>query len=503
MNALRPISYYDAHAQSVDLTEITSSDNNAEILEQLRDDELTSLWICQHANNWVDAFFVQEGDDLGWLGYFIGRSTVLDALYITDAPEDEDRERIAALVIGIEQSKSIRELGICGDHNVLSSLSAMLQSESCCLTLLELNDIPFGDDAAAALADALKGCKSLTGLSLCDSDLSGYREQIPILISGIGQSRSIQKLSIEGNDLGESVLSSLSAVLQYESCPLTSLKLQSYRNPLRDGVAVALADALKGNKSLTELLFNPDDLTSVGWSAFSRLLSDSSSVSNIYASNHTLQTIGYESYNRINYPQARDVEQLLALNGLTDKHAAIQKILMHHPDLDVGPFLRDEWELKLLPLVMSWFVRVRGISEELRNAPRLGPYGYDTGRAERIRKTSVESEEEIEKRQLLTMYNFVRGMPLVAIDGYHSYSVGPKVGRHTYRRYSGRKKEKFDLLVHNFTGICTLLLLRLLDLLCVCLLGLCVCLLVKQYSLPTWGDFIASSLCVCLLKLYY
>lgn len=60
------------------------------------------------------------------------------------------------------------------------------------------------------------------------------------------------------------------------------------------------------------------------------------------------------------------------------------------------------------------------------------------------------------------------------------YSVGqelqePKVGKHTCRRFSIYKKEKFDLLGHNFTGICTLVLLRRLVLLCLCLLGLCVC----------------------------
>ena len=78
---------------------------------------------------------------------------MLTGLFITDLPEDIDREQITALVRGIEQSRSIRELGICGDHNVLSSLFTMLRSESCCLTSLSINNIPLVDDAAAALAD--------------------------------------------------------------------------------------------------------------------------------------------------------------------------------------------------------------------------------------------------------------------------------------------------------------------------------------------------------------
>ncbi|KAL7449391.1 hypothetical protein ACHAWC_001455, partial [Mediolabrus comicus] len=276
MNALRPISYYDERAETVDLTEITSSDKNADILRMLRDNypDLAWLSIRRHDDEvfgLVNYFVVREGDDLRWLGYFIGRNKVLRRLYIYDMPEY--REQITALFIGIERSRSIQNLDICGHY------------------------------------------------------------------------------------LGESVLSSLSAMLGSESCSLISLSLLSFRNSFSDDMAVALADALKGNKSLKILYFSSasNNLTSVGWSAFSKLLCDTSSVSNIYASNHTLQTIGYGSYNPSNYPQARDVEQLLALNRLTDKHAAIQKILKYHPDLDVGPFLRDEWELKLLPLVMSWF----------------------------------------------------------------------------------------------------------------------------------------------------
>jgi hypothetical protein len=361
MNALRPISYYDERAETVDLNDITSDYQNAEILRRLRDNDpdLSRLYIRQHGNNWGDAFFLQEGDDLGWLVYFIGRNTVLTTLTIILR---QDIEQITTLVGGIEQNRSIQRLCICGDR------------------------------------------------------------------------------------LGESVLSSLSTMLQFESCCLTTLELYTYSSPLRDDAAVALADALKGNKSLRTLWFNPGDLTPMGWSAFSKLLCDTSSASNIYASNHTLRGIGYGSYNRINYPQARqDVEQLLALNGLTDKHAAIQKILKYHPDFDIGPFLA-KWKLKSLPLVMSWFERVRGISEE--------------------------SEKAFDTRQLTTMYKFVRSMPGEAIDGYSRHSI--------------HKKRKFDLLDHNLILMCTPVLLCLLDLL-----------------LPTWSDFVAPSitLCICLLEI--
>jgi hypothetical protein len=349
-------SYYDAQSQRVNLTEITSSDPNAKILRRLRnnDPELARLSIIQHDDDafgrlvifehWIRmsgvdmqhesaacTFVVGDGDDLGWLGYFVGRNTKLRSLRINDLP--------------------------------------------------------------------------------------GYREQITALFRGIEQNRSITELCIDVDRLGESVLSSLSALLQSESCSLTSLQLESI--PLGDDAAAALADALKGNKSLKSFTFNLPNLTPAGWSAFSKLLCDTSSVNNTNLSNHSLERLGNLSLRNEGVPG--DVRQLLAFNKLTltDKHAAAIKILKFHPDFDVEPFF--EWNLKALPLVLSWFERARGMS--------------------------AESEEEIQKRQLSTMYNFVRGMPLEAIDGY--------------RRYSSRKKRKSDLLGRIFHTLVLLCLLTL------------------------------------------
>ena len=229
-------SLYNAYAHTLNLTDITSSDNNAKILRRLHDNDpkLRSLYIRRFGNGiyYRNCFVVGVGDDLMWLGYFIGRNKVLTELHIHIHDMPGYREQIATLVKGIEQNRSILhisiktygDLGEAEDH-FLSSLSAMIQSESCSLTSLYLYNIPLGDEVAVALADALKGNKSLKRLVF--SFLS--REQIPILVRGIEQNRSIQHLRIDGDGLGvgESVLSSLSAMLQSGSCSLTTLDLDS------------------------------------------------------------------------------------------------------------------------------------------------------------------------------------------------------------------------------------------------------------------------------------
>ena len=81
-----------------------------------------------------------------------------------------------------------------------------------------------------------------------------------------------------------------------------------------------------------------------------------------------------------------------------------------------------EWKLKLLPLIMSWFERVRTL---------VNVDGH--------KWISDESAEEIQCRQLSAMYNFVRGIPLGAIDGYRS--------RYNTATLSQTRKRKIEQLV--------------------------------------------------------
>jgi len=194
---------------------------------------------------------------------------------------------------------------------------------------------------------------------------------------------------------------------------LTELSL--WEIPFGDDGAIALVDALKGNKSMEEMCFDPDSarVTSVGWSAFSKLLCDTSSVNATYLSNHYLTTIG--TYDDEDAPE--EVNQLLSSNKHPAEHVAIHKILKSHPDFDMEPFF--EWKLKVLPIVVSWFGRVWNLADE---------HSW----------ISDESAEEIQSRQLSTMYNFVRGMPLLTIDGYRS--------RHNAAVLAPSRKRKIEQL---------------------------------------------------------
>ena len=80
---------YDALAQEINLEDITSCERNANILRELRDGDPLSkqLFIMNEEDppqdgDSPDGFVIDEGDDLGWLGYFVGKSDVIEDLHI-------------------------------------------------------------------------------------------------------------------------------------------------------------------------------------------------------------------------------------------------------------------------------------------------------------------------------------------------------------------------------------------------------------------------------------
>ena len=104
--------YYGANEETVNLTDVTSSPENTIILQKLRDNDpgLTELVIGEHINENEYDFNVGEGDDLGWLGYFIGGNTTLSYLNITYLPQEKWRS--LAFIREIVSNRSIQKLEI-------------------------------------------------------------------------------------------------------------------------------------------------------------------------------------------------------------------------------------------------------------------------------------------------------------------------------------------------------------------------------------------------------
>ena len=72
------------------------------------------------------------------------------------------------------------------------------------------------------------------------------------------------------------------------------------------------------------------------------------------------------------------------------KEVATIKILQTHDDFDMQPFF--EWEFKVLPMVIDWLERASGF------------------------EMPPNFEPNIDGRKLSTVYQFVRGLPLVYVE---------------------------------------------------------------------------------------
>jgi hypothetical protein len=441
---------YDALAQDINLEDITSCERNANILRILRDGDPNwnkRLYIMNEEDEEADPdedFLVREGDDLGWLGYFIGKSEVIKFLNTNYYfPEGGDNY----FFDGMSQNRSITYLamharisvdswislgrflgnthnlshlefqGIMIGHEDAQNLATALgRIHHNSLKRLSMDQCEIGDEGLAEIATPLRSHPQLTVLQLFGNNIGRdgcvalgntlsswpHSNKLQILnitgnaiddgglhalVSGMMNCRSLKNLSLGGNrSITGTGFRSLSPLLQSEAHSLEYLSLYDI-NFGNDG-AMALAEGLKGNKFLKGLSFDVETagITTIGWSAFSTLLCDTSTINSTYLSNHTLTRIG--CYNNEGTPQRIRIR--LSINNYSDRDAAICKILRSHPDLDMEPFFK--LNMQFLPAVMCWI--------------------------DRVERKSMESTRGSQSRKLSALYKFVRAMPDLTSIGY-------------------------------------------------------------------------------------
>ena len=444
---------YDAQAETIKVEDIATNGNNIIVLSRLQrnNDEADvdkALWIQnnhdEEGEGCVD--YCPEGPkDMGWLGYFVGRHKHLLELYIRDfepTSGESVRDVLEPFFRGVSNNKSIRKVDFNDTDllggKVFTMLGPFFKNNSY-LTCLAVNECNFGEGECRSLALAIG---SITNKSLQTVELQGNyiadHNMVDIIVA-LSMHPNLQCLSLKGNQLGIKGCIALATLLQcsatelkdlnisdnqmiddegievlvpalkktalegviigsnlittrgWESlatvlvCPNSNLTdLSISHNNLDEQVVDAFSKALADNHTLRGLILNGLQMSACRLQSFTKMLCDTSSVNSTFMSNHTL--LGVYNPNRITA-----IEHLLAMNRKANKkEVAIIKILRHHEEFDMQPFF--EWEFKCLPLVVNWLEKA-----SLCNMPR----GF---------------EPNIEKRKLSTVYQFVRGMPLLYVE---------------------------------------------------------------------------------------
>eukprot|EP00984_Skeletonema_dohrnii_P029684 scaffold20524_cov85-Skeletonema_dohrnii-CCMP3373.AAC.4 len=304
----RDCNYYEANAAGINMGEITSSAKNAKILQRLRDgdDKLRHLNVGRVV--WQD-FIIGEGDDLGWLGYLIGKSVCLQRLDIYDLRDGEEGHAFAK---GIARSQSIRGIDIYNDlsndaftsivralcslsqlekltigvHTSVgldgwSELGTLLGSGVCKLKQFHLYGNNYiGNEGMGVLSNGLRGIgSSLKVLRLNDNSIGN--EGLFTLVEALQTGTSLEILNLSGNNFSSAAagLGSLSDWLQRHEVNLYELNLQ-YCRINDEGLHVLAEGAAKHCEKLD--LRGNEPITTLGLSYLSdSILSDSCRVKSL------------------------------------------------------------------------------------------------------------------------------------------------------------------------------------------------------------------------------
>jgi len=300
-----------------------------------------------------------------------------------------DDKAIAILTRSLAKNTSIKKVDLGDNYGVTDDgwqhFFTCLQNPSSSIEQLDLGANRIADQGIISLGNALAKNTTLECLDLSSS--SSLQHFVPITADGwrsfftsLRNSKSVvQDILLRGCGIDEEGLAILADALNNNSTlkildlsknpQVTAASwrrfftacLRSPKSSLEglflcenlaeeaDELMADLAGAIAHNDKLEaiDLGENPS-ITKTGWSHFSRLLCDKSSITSIYESNHTVNYFGPERL-------PLDLDDLVKLNEHENKkEVAREKILRHYfqDGANIQEFL--DMKLKVLPHAMAW-----------------------------------------------------------------------------------------------------------------------------------------------------
>jgi len=455
---MNTIQMYDAQADSINIEDIATNDNNRLVLNRMKrndPEDHDKLFIHNQHDEDGEACedYVPEGtNDMGWLGYFIGKNNHLNELgFISPIPPSgmSIAEVLEPFLMGVSRNKSIHTLNFECMNLLGGRMFTMLNPffENGPLVNLYIYDCHLGDDGWRLLAFAI-GCsknKSLKTVSLrsCNTSDEGSVD----IITALSIHPHLKTLELSGTRINIKGCMALSTLLRHSATQLRDLDLGD--NEIDDDGVDALIPTLKSSSHLETLILSRNgSITSGGWKHFASILEAPNcnlttlglvvnwnsnvvndevvtALASALVNNYTLTTLGVQNYSN---PSITDegwkaisellcdtssinstylsnhtlqslgitsstnpLQHLFNLNKREDtKEIAMIKIIQHHDYFDMLPFF--EWEFKVLPLMIKWFERASSIGMPSNSQLNIGP------------------------RKLSSIYQFVRSMPLLYVE---------------------------------------------------------------------------------------
>ena len=436
---------YDALASTIQFKNITSDEQNQNILRRLKhnDPRFDKLWICNQdqIHDEFD-FWPTNGKELGWLGYFIGGNTTLQRLTICSTLPPSCDNGIEDFRRGLARNKSIRKIFFWYhrlDRQIFHMLDLFFKNTDNNLSEIEVEECELGAEGSRLLSSMLRASKSLQTAILSNNGVGDDQlvdiiaslsmhpqlEYLVLTYMSIGRSecsalatllsnttKQLQTLDLDGNNIDDEGIEALTHAISGSNLQVLDLsrnqtitirgwerlstlletpysnleRLSLQYNNIGDEGALIFTNALKGNCKLKVLSLHGNGVTTEGWIPFSRLLCDTSSVNSTFLSNHTLGDFGTHGVGDV--PTGVLSFRILNSSSEDKGQIAMTKILQHHSHFNMEPFF--EWEFKVLPLMIAWLEKARALTSNF--------------------------EEKIKRTKLSITYDFVREFPMLYIE---------------------------------------------------------------------------------------
>ena len=205
----------------IKINDITSNQTNQEIIHRLKKDDpkLKKLTVCAEGARDGYCYYPEGARDLGWLGYYIGRNTILKELHLRSGFNGGIH-----FCRGVNCNRSIRKFSFCNmdllGGEIFQLLSLFFENNHN-LSEISVGRCTFGAGCAQQLSLALRCCnKSLKSIEL---DLG---EWLIDILPALRTHSQLEKLALLRMEVGRNGCTAIANLLQLTFTQLHVLDLR-------------------------------------------------------------------------------------------------------------------------------------------------------------------------------------------------------------------------------------------------------------------------------------
>jgi Ran GTPase-activating protein (RanGAP) involved in mRNA processing and transport len=277
---------YETKADTIDVDDIAANNNNRIVMRRIKANneqdvyEKNELYIQhEHDKDGEDCVDYVPGGavDMGWMGYFIGKSEYLEELimsYFIPTSGESVEDVLKPFFRGVNNNKSIQKIDFTKANLLGGKVFDIMNpffKDNHNLTGISIGQCHFDSLESHFLALAIRSCthKSLQTVILQDNNIAD--EGMVDIITALSMHPNLVYLDLEANRLGYNSCVALATLLQSSVTELQRLDLS--HNQINDEGIEALLPALTNCNHFKGLtLGNNPSITTRGWKSLATVL---------------------------------------------------------------------------------------------------------------------------------------------------------------------------------------------------------------------------------------